>query len=219
MICFCLGNEVISIVTSHVDGLSCIFYLSFGAWITGVAYQIIMTCVNARNPDTEYSWHPNNIIVGGKMRVTHLLLFVIMCGLFFGIMSSMFMTMYFSHISGVNVGVITTIWSVQPLIAAIIDWIVYRRVLGFNHLVGIVLVVIGAVLIGLAGISKGGEQANSSRLLKNFIPPVPKDGIATYHPEIRDEVRGGWYTWIALLWGFITPCFFLSQSFYTKFIT
>lgn len=25
--------------------------------------------------------------------------------------------------------------------------------------------------------------------------------------------------WLAILWGFITPCFFLAQSFYTKFIT
>lgn len=62
------------------------------------------------------------------------------------------MTMYFSHLSGINVGVITTIWSVQPLIAAILDWVFYRQVLGLNHLIGMILIILGAVSIGYAGI-------------------------------------------------------------------
>lgn len=85
-----------------------------------------MSVKNYMNPAVDHVWHRNNIIIDGKLNVTHLILFLIMCCLFLGIMSSIFMTMYFSHISGVNVGVITTIWSVQPLIAAVIDWIIHR---------------------------------------------------------------------------------------------
>lgn len=40
-----------------------------------------------------------------------------------------------------------------------------------------------------------------------------------FEPAVHDGGSNGWYSWIAILWGFITPCFFLSQSFYTKFIT
>lgn len=69
-------------------------------------------------------------------------------------MSSIFMTMYYSHISGVNVGVITTIWSVQPLIAAVLDYLVNKEVIGFHHLVGMILIVLGAVSIGYSGTMK-----------------------------------------------------------------
>ena len=68
--------------------------------------------MNWNDPTKNYIWHRNNLIIGGELNSIHLVLFVIMCCLFFGIMSSIFMTMYFSHMSGVNVGVITTIWSV-----------------------------------------------------------------------------------------------------------
>lgn len=150
--CFVLGNSTISIITSHVDGLACIFYLSFGAWVTGLVFQTIMSIRNYKSADKDYIWHRNNIIIDGKVNVRHLLLFLIMCCIFFGIMSSIFMTMYFSHLSGVNVGVITTIWSVQPLIAAVVDYLIYRQMLGFNHFVGMILVVLGAVSIGYSGI-------------------------------------------------------------------
>lgn len=126
VVCFFLGNSTISIITSHVDGLACIFYLSFGAFVTGLVYQTIMSVRNFRDPNVTYIWHRQNIINDGKLNTRHLLLFIIMCFIFFGIMSSIFMTMYFSHLSGVNVGVITTIWSVQPLIAAVVDYLIYR---------------------------------------------------------------------------------------------
>ena len=35
---FFSGNTIISVVTSKVSGLSCIFYLSFGAWFAGVCF-------------------------------------------------------------------------------------------------------------------------------------------------------------------------------------
>ena len=121
------------------------------------------------------------------------------------------MTMYFSHMSGINVGVITTIWSVQPLIAAIIDWIVYRQQLGFHHIIGMILVILGAIAIGTTGIAKNKENLLNIEQSR----AASSDGMA-YHPVLQDQQSP---TWIALLWGFITPCFFLAQSFYTKYIT
>ena len=126
LLAFFIGNSMIAVVTDHVDGLSCIFYLSFGAWITGIIYQSAMSIKNYRDPDVDYTWHRNNIIVDNKLNCKNLVLWLLQCCLFFLIMSSIFMTMYFSHMSGINVGVITTIWNVQPLIAAIVDYIIYR---------------------------------------------------------------------------------------------
>lgn len=104
-----------------------------------------------------------------------------MCCLFFGIMASIFMTMYFSHMSGVNVGVITTIWSVQPLIAALLDFVIYRQLLGFHHVVGMVLVILGAVAIGYTGIYK---QEDSKLHAPNETPTVNPNGDMAFHPVI-----------------------------------
>lgn len=169
-----------------------------------------------RDHSVDYVWHPNNIIIKGKLNIVHLLLFLIMCCLFFGIMSSIFLTMYYSHMSDINVGVITTIWSVQPLIAAFLDWIFYRQRLGLNHIIGMILVILGAVAIGFAGIFKLQESKYHA---PNHIPEKPVDNNSlAFHPVIKDP-KGSSYTWVAIIWGFITPCFFLAQSFFTKFIT
>lgn len=169
-----------------------------------------------RDDSIKYNWHPNNIIVNGKLKVTHLILYLIMCCLYFGIMSSIFLTMFYAHLSNINVGVVTTIWSVQPLIAAFLDWVFYRQRLGFNHIVGMLLIILGAVAIGYAGIFKN-EEAKYH--VPNFIPEQPANSDATvFHPELKDP-KGSSYTLIAILWSIITPCFFLAQSFFTKFIT
>lgn len=68
-----------------------------------------------------------------------------------------------------------------------------------------ILVILGAVAIGYSGISK--SQNNLS---------LAPNGDLPFHQVISDPESP---TWIAILWGFITPCFFLAQSFFTKFIT
>jgi hypothetical protein len=76
-----------------------------------------------------------------------------------------------------------------------------------------ILVILGAVAIGYTGIHKNKDNKLHA---PNEIPTVnPNDDMA-FHPVIADPQSP---TWIAILWGFITPCFFLAQSFYTKFIT
>lgn len=84
--------------------------------------------------------------------------------------------------------------------------------IGLHHFIGMILVILGAVSIGYSGIQKNTDN----RLhFPNSTPDKPNDDIS-FHPVIADPKSP---TWIAILWGFITPCFFLAQSFYTKFIT
>lgn len=71
---------------------------------------------------------------------------------------------------------------------------------------------LGAVAIGLQGVR---NKESGSKMLPSDIPDDPDDGLL-YRPSIRDPSYG---TGIAILWGFITPCFFLIQSFYTKYVT
>ena len=151
---FSIANEFISVLTAHMDGFSCVFYMSFGGWVAGIVYQLIMSCINWRDPNVNYVWHRNNIIVDEKVNRIHLILFMLSCCLFFLITISKLMTIYFSNMSGVNVGVITTMWSIEPLFGALLDRIINGQKLSINHAIGIILIVSGAISIGYAGIYK-----------------------------------------------------------------
>jgi len=69
--------------------------------------------------------------------------------------------MYFSHMADVNVGVITTIWSIQPFIASILDYLIYNEKLMRFHLVGMVMIVGGALAIGYSSNEKASLILNS----------------------------------------------------------
>jgi hypothetical protein len=102
---FFLANCIISIITAQVDGVTTIFYVSSGAIFCGAVHMIYKACQKG-------GWHNQNLIVGGEVRWTNVIRFAIQCCLFFGIMSFIFLTMYYSHMADVNVGIITTIWSI-----------------------------------------------------------------------------------------------------------
>ena len=80
----------------------------------------------------------------------NILRFLIQCCLFFGIMSFIFLTMYYSHMADVNVGIITTIWSIQPLAAAILDYFIYGEKLMMHHLSGMLFIIASALTISLS---------------------------------------------------------------------
>lgn len=80
--------------------------------------------------------------------------FGIQCCLFFGIQSFVFLTMYYAHMADVNVGIITTIWSIQPLAAAILDYFIYGEKLMKHHLFGMVFVIGSALCISFASQTK-----------------------------------------------------------------
>jgi drug/metabolite transporter (DMT)-like permease len=60
-------------------------------------------------------------------------------------------TMYFANSAGINVGVITTITSINPFFTALVDYLVYKIILKYYHFVGMVSIVLGSVFICLNG--------------------------------------------------------------------
>lgn len=61
--------------------------------------------------------------------------------------------MYYSHMSGINVGIITTLWSLQPLAAALLDYLINGEKLTIYHLIGIILVIASALLISFSKVA------------------------------------------------------------------
>ena len=62
-----------------------------------------------------------------------------------------FLTMYFSALAKMNVGLITTLWSVNPLFMAIMDRIMFKTKLQVFHVFGMVFIVICTVMLSLSG--------------------------------------------------------------------
>ena len=59
--------------------------------------------------------------------------------------------MWFAARAGVNVGVITCIWSISPLFIAVLDFLIYGQTLSYYHLIGLIALVLSAASISLVG--------------------------------------------------------------------
>ena len=64
------------------------------------------------------------------------------------------LTMYFATDAGINVGVVTVIWSVNPLLMALADRIIYKTKLKYYHYVGLLAIMICTIVIALVGAGK-----------------------------------------------------------------
>ena len=60
-----------------------------------------------------------------------------------------FLTMWFADLAKVNVGLITVIWSINPLYMAAADYFLFKTNLKCFHLVGTVLIVACTILLSL----------------------------------------------------------------------
>ena len=63
-----------------------------------------------------------------------------------------FLSMYFSARAALNPGVIITIWSVNPLYMAVMDYFLFGQRLHWHHHAGLFSIVISIVLLSLTGI-------------------------------------------------------------------
>ena len=59
--------------------------------------------------------------------------------------------MYYATKAGINVGVITVIWSVNPLLMAIGDRIFYKRRIKYYHYIGLIAIMLCTICIALMG--------------------------------------------------------------------
>ena len=120
--CFTLCNAAISEITSKVGPL-CIFYFASGSILCGAVYNILQSYKNYLTKGK--IWNDQNIVVDGKLSQRNLLGFIVYCLNYFMIQNLAFLTMYFAAKAKINVGVITTIWSINPLFMAFADYMIY----------------------------------------------------------------------------------------------
>ena len=54
--------------------------------------------------------------------------------------------------AGLNAGIVTTIWAINPLFTALFDKILFGQSLATRHLVGVICLVFSAAAISLSGV-------------------------------------------------------------------
>jgi hypothetical protein len=175
--------------TTAQVGPFCLFYFAPGSILTGGFYNLAEMVKNFRA--NQGFWNHQNLIIGGKMNWTHLLGFVLFCITYFMIQNMAFLTMHFSSLANVNVGLITTIWSVNPVFMAIMETMCFDSRLECYHLVGTLLIVVCTVALSLSGAFK---DDGTSDVVKKDVLPI----------------------WIPVLFGVVTPVFFTISGYLTK---
>ena len=65
--------------------------------------------------------------------------------------------MYYAHMADVNVGIITTIWSIQPIAAATLDYFINGEKLMGHHLFGIIFIIGSALSISISNQVEPGQ--------------------------------------------------------------
>lgn len=107
--------------------------------------------------------------------------------------------MIYAARANINVGVIITIWSVNPLFMAICDKLIFGQELRYFHTLGMLAIVICTVVISLAGMGSDKHVSSHTEATLNVEPTVP--------------------TWVPVLFGVVTPMTFCTNGILTKHIT
>jgi drug/metabolite transporter (DMT)-like permease len=104
--------------------------------------------------------------------------------------------MYFATEAGLNVGVVTVIWSVNPLLMAFADRVIYKTYLKYYHYIGLMSIMICTIIIAIGGSDKAPVANNNVIKLTGIKEKCP--------------------AWIPVLFGIVTPCVFCTNGMFTK---
>ena len=116
--------------------------------------------------------------------------------------------MWFAALANINVGLITVIWSINPLYMAAVDYFLFKTKLKTFHLVGTILIVACTVLLSLKPILVPIEPgaAGAKKEVVSEAPKIVKDG------ELLP-------TWMPVLFGILTPITFCSNGVMLRYLT
>lgn len=102
--------------------------------------------------------------------------------------------MYFSNLAGVNVGVITTIWSLNPIFLAIADYFINKQKLKYYHSIGLISIICCCVAINLSDVFKSSAPNKVSQSNQSQV-------------------------WVPVIFGILTAMAFTSNGMLTKHLT
>lgn len=137
-------------------GYEAMFYNAFGACFSSLVY-FLYKCIETYKKEGRF-WNDQNIIVDGKFKCANFVGFMAFSLVHFGILIFVLGSVYFAVEAGVNTGIIISLWSITPFLAAIVDYVMFRQVLKLNQIIGIILFVICIVLLSMKDTIEGRHE-------------------------------------------------------------
>jgi hypothetical protein len=122
-LCFAFTNTFINEVTVR-EGLYTPFYLT-GAVVFGIFYNFYNAFLTYRS--TGVFWNDLNFVVDGKVKYNHIYGFFVYCAVFTATQNLVYLTFFFAGAAGLNIGVITVIYSVDSVYLSIADYYIYGQ--------------------------------------------------------------------------------------------
>lgn len=122
--------------------------------------------------------------------------YIFYCFNYIGTQIAIFVTIWFANLAKLNIGVVLVIWAITPLMVAFLDFVIFRQRLFLYHLIGMLLMVACAVLLGL-----------KSYLTVQYQEMTKADG-ELFTPK-EDAVFPSWMPVISAI---ITTLFFSSRG-------
>jgi multidrug transporter EmrE-like cation transporter len=193
---FTLCNASISEITNSVGPL-CIFYFAPGTIITSLIYFTLKGIQSQRAGGS--FWTNQNLIIRGELKKSNAWGYTAFAFCYFCIQNLAFVTLFFANKANINVGLITTIWSVNPLFMAIMDSIMFHQKLQYYHHIGMVAIVACTVVLSLSGVVSPKEPSDSS----------------LFNMEVAEILP----TWVPVIFGVITPMSFTANGMIVKTLT
>jgi len=147
-----------------------------------------------KNPDSKRGlarlWIDQRVVVDGQLIMKNLVALVGFMLLYQLIQNLANLSLFSAQLANVNPGIITTIWSTNPLFSAIADAIFFKQTLKYFHYVGMFALIACGILISLRDIIYTQEA---------------QPGAAPALPQILPA-------WVAVMSGIIlTMCFTANQ--------
>ena len=131
-------------------------YNTTGGLTAGLIANLYWASKNYK--ETGVFWANQNFIVDGRLRWNHVVGFSVFVMLLFSCQNLVYLTIYFATAANINVGVITTIWSIDPVNMAVIDYWLFGQKLQYYHVVGVLSIVACSALVSLSGYFEGAPQ-------------------------------------------------------------
>lgn len=133
-------------------------------------------------------------MVNGRLKGSRLLALAIYCSLLLICEILSYSTIFFADRAVVNVGVITTIWSIDPMCMALSDYVLFGQKLKYYHIIGVLAIVACSAVISMSDY-------------------VFEDSPSTYLQVKKSP------TWVAVVFGLVAPIAFTTYQSFVKHAT
>ena len=165
--------------------------------------------MSARNyRDNRIFWNDQNLVVNGQIVKEHVVGFIAYCFLYFLVQNMAFLTMYFADRAQINAGIISTLWSLNPLYMAVCDYWLYGTKLKYYHHLGTFSIILCIIFISLNSL---------------VVPTVPGQPPNTKGPEPIKEDNPYYELFsysvpavVPVVFGVLTPTCFTTNGMLTK---